>query len=331
MRAQTHFRIKSQWLYQVKLDHPQRVVIAAAERNQSQRGHYALDQQHLPHIITALEGKLGQSISDHPCLHLVVYAPPCASAPLHVYNALGVRAASADGQPAVDSFLSPKWGAIVIANPTAAVCGSAGADDDMQQHPVDVHLPTAHVMQTLLYLTRRLIDIGSEAPIAGAQQAPLRTVQPRAFELDAFARSGCVQMIHSTTLTLQSLVQLLDGIGNIVINEEVGRAVHGAFAHVRDAKRLLGENRLAEAVQAARQAFDQSERAFYDPSMLALLYFPDDQKFAIYIPLFLPMMIPVVMSVLELARYWFRKEHDIVEVDEATDENERVGGDKKIE
>ena len=40
----------------------------------------------------------------------------------------------------------------------------------------------------------------------------------------------------------------------------------------------------------------KAEAAFFDPSLLALLYFPDDQKYAIYVPYFLPVGLPILLS-----------------------------------
>lgn len=57
---------------------------------------------------------------------------------------------------------------------------------------------------------------------------------------------------------------------------------------------------LATAFQASKEAITSSERAFFDPSLLHLLYFPDDQKFAIYIPLFLPMAVPILLSLVKI-------------------------------
>lgn len=69
-----------------------------------------------------------------------------------------------------------------------------------------------------------------------------------------------------------------DGIRNIVINDDVGRAINDAYVNIITAKAHLKQNNLTEAVFYARKAFESSERAFFDPSLLALLYFPDDQK-----------------------------------------------------
>lgn len=69
-----------------------------------------------------------------------------------------------------------------------------------------------------------------------------------------------------------------DGIRNIVINDDVGLAINDAYANIITATTHLKHNNLTEAVLFARKAFECSERAFFDPSLLALLYFPDDQK-----------------------------------------------------
>lgn len=55
--------------------------------------HFSLYEENLPHIITSVEKKLGNDISSSPCIHLIVYIPPCHNAPLHVYNKNGKRIA----------------------------------------------------------------------------------------------------------------------------------------------------------------------------------------------------------------------------------------------
>jgi GPI-anchor transamidase subunit S len=63
-----------------------------------------------------------------------------------------------------------------------------------------------------------------------------------------------------------------------VINDEVGVAVNDAYDQILLAKHSLLENDLDNAVLYAKKAFVSAERAFFDPSLLALLYFPDEQK-----------------------------------------------------
>lgn len=55
--------------------------------------------------------------------------------------------------------------------------------------------------------------------------------------------------------------------------------VNEAYENIILAKQFLRVNDIYNATIYAKAAFVASETAFYYPSMLALLYFPDDQKY----------------------------------------------------
>lgn len=93
-----------------------------------------------------------------------------------------------------------------------------------------------------------------------------------------------------------SLLIFSDNISYIVINDDVGKAINSAYELIIKAKESLANHQLMKASELAQKAFVASEQAFFDASLLAQLYFPDEQKYAIYIPLFLPIMVPVVTS-----------------------------------
>ena len=44
------------------------------------------------------------------------------------------------------------------------------------------------------------------------------------------------------------------------------------------ARKAMRNNNLHEAYKNAQVALKSAEKAFFDPSLLALLYFPEDQK-----------------------------------------------------
>ena len=77
---------------------------------------------------------------------------------------------------------------------------------------------------------------------------------------------------------LQSLSQLLGEISNIVINDAVGDSIFKAVVCIERAAHFLTLGKLMEAFNESKDAFLSAEAAFTDPSLLALLYFPDDQK-----------------------------------------------------
>lgn len=261
------FVLKSQWKYEVPIEYANKQIQNAQNASDY---HYSLAEESLPHIITSIEGKLGASIFENPTIHLVVYVPPCDASPLHIYNKKGERA-STNG---VDSFLSSKWGGVIIANPTREEC----ADWTKSQQKAEVSVNSHNVMHVALYLLRRIVDLHVDIPPALANVVPWEAVEPRSWEVDSYFRINAVRLISSAVSTLQSLVQLLDGISNIVINDDVGHAVNEAYLNIVVAKQKLKSNDLLEAVDHAKKAFAASEKAFFDPSLLALLYFPGDQK-----------------------------------------------------
>ena len=102
--------------------------------------------------------------------------------------------------------------------------------------------------------------------------------KPRDWELDALFRIRAVEQLTSAKLTLQSLAQLLEEINNIVITDNVGNRIKNALNLVEQSADLLQHGDLKEGFLKSKEAFATAEAAFTDPSLLALLYFPDDQK-----------------------------------------------------
>lgn len=146
----SNFTIKSQWKYQVKFDHVDKQVQDTSKLGR----HFMLHQDHLPQIITSLEKRLGNQVSSYPCIHLVFYMPPCKKGPLHIYTKEGVRAS----ENGVDSFISAKWGGIVIVNPPEKVCLKYMENEDVVTE-IDVNSHDA--MEIALFLLRKISDMES--------------------------------------------------------------------------------------------------------------------------------------------------------------------------
>lgn len=85
-------------------------------------------------------------------------------------------------------------------------------------------------------------------------------------------------MIESTKRTLKSLAQLLSEISSIVISDDVASKVQVAVESREEAEKAMKNGDIDAGLEYAKIAFENSEAAFSDPSLLALLYFPDDQK-----------------------------------------------------
>lgn len=306
----SNFTLKSQWKYQHSFNIPNKQI-----RDDTPLGrHYALSEENLPLIITSIERNLGSAISNKPPIHLVVYVPPCTTSPLHIYNRNGDRTSKNN----VESFLSSEWGGIIIANPPV----SSISEYLKEQNRIEFDVNTQDVMQVMLYLLRKIVGIQNDVHISGCSRTNLVTLEPRQWEVDTHIRTGVVHLLTSATLTLKSIVKLLGDIGYIVINDEVGDAINTAFKNIVISKQYLKDGDINQAVIYARKAYHYSEMAFFDPSLLALLYFPDEQKYAIYIPLFLPIMIPVLLSLSSIKNYFYPKENEEKVSDSDDDDND---------
>ena len=58
------------------------------------------------------------------------------------------------------------------------------------------------------------------------------------------------------------------------------------------------------ALQYSANALTLASRAFFNPGMLALLYFPAEHKYAVYTPLFASIAAPLIAAVVREALAW---------------------------
>lgn len=91
-------------------------------------------------------------------------------------------------------------------------------------------------------------------------------------------RVRTIEQLTSAKLTLQSLAQLLKEIGNIVITDVVGNRIKTALRLVENSAERLAHGDLRQGFLLSKEAFVAAEAASSDPTLLALLYFPEDQK-----------------------------------------------------
>ena len=96
--------------------------------------------------------------------------------------------------------------------------------------------------------------------------------------------------------TLFTLSQLLLSIPNIVIDDSMAEKIHQSL----DLLEQCQHTRDHHQCQQGRLLADQ---VFFDRSLLKLLYFPDDQKFAIYVPLYLPMGAPILWTLFNDVKF----------------------------
>ncbi|VDN28447.1 unnamed protein product [Gongylonema pulchrum] len=140
------------------------------------------------------------------------------------------------------------------------------------------------ISQSMIGAMRVLFGLDTEIP-AAASRAPMPVAnwEIGRLKLRSFIDSS-INAISSVAGKADQAVQLVSG-----------------------ALRTAQETGVVE-VRRAVQGRALAESALNDKSLLALLYFPNDQKFAIYLPLFLPTLLPMFTSILALYKYVLGKE-----------------------
>jgi phosphatidylinositol glycan class S len=104
-----------------------------------------------------------------------------------------------------------------------------------------------------------------------------------------------------------SLARLTLNLPSISIPRSVADGVYTTISHLRKACDGLGGK---EGLENARIAEEAAEKAFFEKSMVAMVYFPDEHKFAVYLPLLGPVGVPLVMGVLKEAKAWRKRRRE---------------------
>ncbi|KAJ2350667.1 GPI transamidase component [Coemansia erecta] len=245
----------------------------------------------LPHFVNSPSWNFASVDPTAPMLNFVLFVPALASQPMHI-RGVGAEHSSA--------FLVSQWGGVSIANlPDETRRGDSVvlSQADLQQH-----------MGYFISQIRSLVGIRSNAPLTSSAQLRVR-VRPAAatgvsgWELDSLMRRWLLHNRQTAISTLQSLVRLVDSMQNMVVMDGIKDQVDQSLAALHDAESALAQLsplKYTHAFARAAAAASLAESAFFDPSMVSMLYFPDQHKYAIYMPFFLPATLPLLAALKKI-------------------------------
>ncbi|KAK4009316.1 GPI transamidase component PIG-S-like isoform X2 [Daphnia magna] len=240
---------------------------------------FILNEEKVVSLINILEPRLGNQLSSDPTFHWVLYVPHEEQSPMYIFKS--------SSPITTNSVLSPRWngGGLQIVN---------GIEHSF------AGLALCQLRNALGVFSLQNIEdsyVSLDYDESGVH----------AWELYLLTRRRTIQFLNQAMITLKSLSQLLEQIGNIVVSEEIKDLVVTSVKMVDAARRAIQNGNLQQAYRDAKVANVCAEKAFFDPSLLALLYFPEDQKYAIYIPLFLPIGIPVLLSLRSVYMHFLKR------------------------
>ncbi|KAM0787757.1 hypothetical protein ACM66B_003814 [Microbotryomycetes sp. NB124-2] len=241
-----------------------------------------IQEDDLRAFVNNADWNLPASITLDPVLHFMLFVPSARHRPMR-FNSTG----------GVNAFITPQRGGVVLMNPPVSGSLSGNAHELEFQ---DFSPSFALFRQQL----RKILGVPSST-LAGHGSS---NVVPDQWQIDAMVRARTREAVKESVDTLTSIVKLVQDIPNMRVGRQVQSKVERAVDELDKVDRQLELGDHDGALRHASNAATLSSQAYFDPSMLALLYFPDEHKYAIYTPLFGPVAVPLVVVLVKEFKDW---------------------------
>ncbi|KAF9893594.1 GPI transamidase component [Aspergillus nanangensis] len=229
---------------------------------------WTLKQEDLSAFINAAEWPLSPSIGNGPTINFILYVPAPSQSPMVVKES------------SATSWIIPQWGGVFILNPPLSTATGAPSNP--------THLSQASLGPAFLTFSHQLLTL------LGAPATP--TSLP--FRLQTLIRIRAADLLLSASSTMGSLARLTESLPSIPIPAAVATSVSTTLSHLASACVHLREGRFQAALASARVAETEAERSFFEKSMVGQVYFPDEHKVAVYLPLLGPVGVPLIVGLL---------------------------------
>ncbi|KAL6739726.1 hypothetical protein Aduo_013147 [Ancylostoma duodenale] len=151
--------------------------------------------------------------------------------------------------------------------------------------------PAARVLAAL----RVLLGVDSELPVTW-KRAPVPLAE---WEVERMRLRAVLDNAMRAMSAVSALKALTEKITNVVIGDDVAARANDAVKLVQEGLTNPEAPRL-DKISAGRTLADE---ALSHPSLLAMLYFPKDQTMAVYLPIMLPTLIPMIGSIIALCKW----------------------------
>lgn len=227
---------------------------------------WTLSKEDLSSFVNSAEWPLS-SLNKDTTLNFVIYVPSPATTPLLIPSSPS------------NSFLIPQWGSILIHNPPT---------------PPPAHLTTTHLQPLLQTFTTHLLLLLGAPSTPPSLPLPLR--------IDTLTRQRSAELLVSASSTLGSLARLSRALPSISIPPAVLASTRASLAALAATCGALRRGEFSAAIAHGARAGAEAERAFFERTMVAQVYFPEEHKVAVYLPLLGPVGVPLVMGGLRCLR-----------------------------
>ncbi|GAA5860984.1 hypothetical protein JCM8547_007997 [Rhodosporidiobolus lusitaniae] len=242
-----------------------------------------VEENDLRAFVNNAEWNLASSTTLDPVLHFILYVPSVQNRPMQIRTSSAVLSTPA--------FLTPQRGGVVIFNPPPSDEAPPSVSLEL---PISAYAPSFSLFEQQL---RTLLGASSLAP--KTQTSGALTPQ----QLDDLVEQRLREAVKDSVETLGAIVKLADDIPNMQIGKEVQSRVREALDEL-DKASSSAPFYPSLALSHAAHAQSLASQVYFDPSMLALLYFPDEHKYAVYTPLFGPVSVPLLVALVKEVKEW---------------------------
>lgn len=207
-------------------------------------------------------------------------------------------------QPSTAMYVE-RFGGIVILN-SPGDCPSNGTASVACQ--LDLDGAAKQAMQVFVHQIRQTLALAPSHHLTTAACPsgdactflPNRQTAIAEWELDLLGARLIEVNIAETMRVLRSLYDLLEEVPHMPVNEEIQALVAESLRQRQLCLTHLRQGEFASAGFASQSAALGAHRAFFHHDMLPALYFPDEHLYAVYLPLFLPISVPLLAALWKL-------------------------------
>ena len=222
---------------------------------------HVIRKEHLPVFVDENKWRIGGSISDSAPINLILYVPPINKQPMQIED---------NGSMV---FRYARWGSVYILN-----------YPDGQRISADQLKPVMSAFAGQLCKHFGLVCDGSSSQ-------PINLVV-----MNHLLTRLIISRFQLAISTLRSLDRLLKRYTEISILPTIDRLTRRSSDSLRAAQTELANGKTSNALHSASWAVQYADAAFFHPSMMAHQYFPQEHKLGVYMPLFFPFIIPVILA-----------------------------------
>ena len=271
-------------------------------------GAWAISQKDLSAFIDASLPSTGQA---RAAMHWSLYVPSPQHCPLHITMSTGDTAGE-------DAFLIPRWGGVIVLNPQNCTSTTAARTIKVNAHKSereDRVFGTDELLPAMGLVVAQMREMLGLTPLPKRSAGIWGSLEALAcphtgfadWEVDNMAQELVKKDIFAALRSLQSLENLFDSIPNVVIKRNIPAQAEEALTLLEVALDSVQNNKYWEAASAARKARGLAANAYFHPTILSLLYFPQEHKIAIYAPLFLPVFVVTLTTTFRAFRHVSKK------------------------